>query len=266
MKGMALSDVTPLHFACFLQSASVVVALMQGNNLDLNEPSGAYKSSPLHIAATFNNIGPVRELLKAGANPNVEDELGDTPLHSAVVNSSNDVIGPLVKCGTNLWKKNKTGKSMATFVGSTEIHLTTQLAVIEAAGCLDHREFLLTQDLPMGKPIHLDGVLKEKWAECTQFGITSEENCVVYVMIHQAHDHTRDNHMMKIGFMIISSIQSRFRLPSYKMNLMDYGKTEPFKLNIKSGEHYVICPYVKCSDGAGAFSLVTLSTATIQVH
>ena len=268
MRGVTMKDISPLHFACLFASAKVVVALIEGK-APLHQTAGSYKSTPLHIAATFNNIGPVRELLRAGANPNMEDEMGDNCLHAAAMHAANDVVAPLIRGGADLWKPNKSGKSIGTLIGSSEVPLSTQLAIIEATGALDHREFLLKKDHPNAKAFHFDGVLKDKWAECPQYGITlaadGDGEAEVFVMVHQPHDHTKDNQMKKIGFMVLTSEQARFRLPTYKANLVDYGKTEAFAIRVKKGEHFVISPYTKLPEGAGSFNFIALSDGPVEV-
>ena len=94
MRGMHIADCSPLHLACFLPSGRVVLELLEGKS-NIAMPMATY--SPLHVAAAFNNIGPVKELLNFGANPNVEDGMGNTPLHLAAFHGGNDVVGPLIK-------------------------------------------------------------------------------------------------------------------------------------------------------------------------
>ena len=94
MRGMHIAGCSPLHLAGFLPSGRVVSELLDAKS-NIAMPMATY--TPLHVAAAFNNIGPVKELLKGGADPNAEDGMGNTPLHLAAVHGSNDVVLPLVK-------------------------------------------------------------------------------------------------------------------------------------------------------------------------
>ena len=44
------------------------------------------------------------------------------------------------------------------------------------AGSVDHREFLMKREMADIKSIHVDGVLKDKWSDCPQFGISLGED------------------------------------------------------------------------------------------
>ena len=122
--------------------------------------------------------------------------------------------------------------------------------------------------MPKADTVHLDGTLKDKWADCPQFGLKCKEGvdeAVVFIMIHQSHDHTNTNQMKNVGFMLLTSPQCRFRLPTYKMGLLDYGKTDPFKLKIKKGENFVVSPYVKLVGGVGSFNFIAMSDDPFEV-
>ena len=94
MRGMHVADCSALHLACFLPSGKVVSELLEGK---ANTATKMATYTPLHVASSFNNIGPVTELLKFGADPNAEDGMGNTPLHLAAVHGANDVIRPLIE-------------------------------------------------------------------------------------------------------------------------------------------------------------------------
>lgn len=51
-----------------------------------------YKIVPLHIAAIFGNLGAIKALCIAGANPNKEDHKGYTPFHFASMNPDPKVL------------------------------------------------------------------------------------------------------------------------------------------------------------------------------
>ncbi|KAF0696816.1 Aste57867_12478 [Aphanomyces stellatus] len=76
---------TPLHHACYCVSdnTDVVEALIHAksdvNALDKNG------STPLSVAARKNQVGAIRLLLKAGADPAIKDNVHRTPYTSAVL-------------------------------------------------------------------------------------------------------------------------------------------------------------------------------------
>jgi hypothetical protein len=58
-----------------------LVAYWQSQGLDVNSTC-ALGRTPLHYAMKTKKVEVVRDLLNAGANPNVTDVYGDTPLHA----------------------------------------------------------------------------------------------------------------------------------------------------------------------------------------
>jgi len=65
--------------------------------------------SDLHSAASAGDAERVRELLKKGADPNVRDEYGNTPLHVAAYEGHVDVVRLLLEHGADPTVKNKDG-------------------------------------------------------------------------------------------------------------------------------------------------------------
>ena len=51
----------------------------------------------------------IKALLKAGANPNIKDNDGNTPLHVAAVSGQTEAITALLKAGANPHIKNNAG-------------------------------------------------------------------------------------------------------------------------------------------------------------
>jgi ankyrin repeat protein len=71
------------HQACFKGKPSQVEKLLEaGVPVDVSDPETGW--SGLHYAIENVNIPVVQCLLNHGANPNVQDKGGDTPLHFAV--------------------------------------------------------------------------------------------------------------------------------------------------------------------------------------
>ncbi|MCQ3829148.1 ankyrin repeat domain-containing protein [Microbulbifer elongatus] len=82
--------------------------------------------TPLHFAAQGNSISAVRALIKCGANTEVKDVFGNTPLFRAVFssNGNGDIINFLIEDGADPESKNKhdvSPKSLAESIGNYDI-------------------------------------------------------------------------------------------------------------------------------------------------
>lgn len=66
----SLSDLQPLLFLCLFEQAGAKVNMSAGG------------ATPLHIAADIGSLEIIKCLLKAGADPNVTDEVRLTPIHA----------------------------------------------------------------------------------------------------------------------------------------------------------------------------------------
>uniref|UniRef100_A0A8C0IQL9 Uncharacterized protein n=1 Tax=Chelonoidis abingdonii TaxID=106734 RepID=A0A8C0IQL9_CHEAB len=75
------NGVTPL-MAAVCAGGTVGELLAQGARLDAQ--TDATGETALHLAARFARASAVRSLLDAGADPNVRDRAGRSPLHSAI--------------------------------------------------------------------------------------------------------------------------------------------------------------------------------------
>jgi len=72
---------------------------------------------PLHYAAARGNPDTVRMLLEHGANPNVKNTKGQTPLHMAVSNwAGPEVLLMLLRAGARLWARDIDGLSVTDYV------------------------------------------------------------------------------------------------------------------------------------------------------
>ena len=77
--------------ACLIAAPTALAA-------DVVDGSG---STPLLVAASQNDAAQVRQLLKAGANPNVRNKLDTTPLLEAAFRSNSEVIKALLDAGAD---------------------------------------------------------------------------------------------------------------------------------------------------------------------
>jgi ankyrin repeat protein len=75
-----------------LISASAVIAA---------DPVDGNGSTPLLVAASNDDVARVRQLLKAGADPNARNQLGTTPLLEAAFHSNAEIIKALLDAGAD---------------------------------------------------------------------------------------------------------------------------------------------------------------------
>lgn len=66
---------------------------------------------PLHYAALENDVAKVRELLSAGANPNVADRQGFQPLHLAAQQGATEAARALLEAGAEVDAVNTFGNT-----------------------------------------------------------------------------------------------------------------------------------------------------------
>ncbi|XP_078435400.1 ankyrin repeat family protein [Wolffia australiana] len=82
-------DITPLLSAVAAGSVSCLKLLIE-SGAEVNIMAGG--ATPLHIAADIGNSDLISILVKAGANPNAEDEEGFKPIQTAVLRSNLEAV------------------------------------------------------------------------------------------------------------------------------------------------------------------------------
>ncbi len=99
---------TPLHFAVANGCILVVEPLLaRGARIDVISKKGA----PLHLAAFWGDSNKIRFLCERGANPNVSNQDGATPLPVASENGEWGSVRTLLEEGAGPNIKNKEGKT-----------------------------------------------------------------------------------------------------------------------------------------------------------
>uniref|UniRef100_A0A6P6XRZ9 Poly [ADP-ribose] polymerase n=1 Tax=Dermatophagoides pteronyssinus TaxID=6956 RepID=A0A6P6XRZ9_DERPT len=100
---------TPLHFASGFGRLDVVDFLIQqGANIHAKDDGGLV---PLHNACSFGHIEVVKLLLKNGADPNVKDNWHFTPLMEAAIKGKLEVCLYLLQKGADARLTNSEGKN-----------------------------------------------------------------------------------------------------------------------------------------------------------
>lgn len=129
----------PLHWSIQLNNLSTLERDLaakddQGNlKYDVNQKKiVADQETPLHLATVLNKTEFVGRLLAAGADPNIQDASGNTPLHRAIFNKNLTIIRLLVAHRAQGDIRNQAGKSVVEYIqtqdadGNSFVHKAIQ--------------------------------------------------------------------------------------------------------------------------------------------
>ena len=121
---------TPLHDAARNNDSSTVQWLLQnGANSNHSDPD---RRQPLHEAAESNAIESAEVLLAAGASPNVREEhLEQSPLHRAALFGSAEVAEKLIEAGANPNERDSNGDTPLHLALSDLTNEKSQLPTID---------------------------------------------------------------------------------------------------------------------------------------
>jgi ankyrin repeat protein len=81
---------TALHLACGNDHLDIVKCLIETGNADVNA-LGLGRCPPLYAAAFFGHIRVIKYLLQKGADPDLENESGETPRECAATEWDIDI-------------------------------------------------------------------------------------------------------------------------------------------------------------------------------
>lgn len=117
------SSFKAIHEAARTGTRADIENLLKANaaQRDMRSPLG---STPLHLAATNPDTGPLQALLAAGADPNARDGEGATPLHMAAYGTNARAARLLLEAGADPMAKTNAGRdppSMARKVRADEV-------------------------------------------------------------------------------------------------------------------------------------------------
>lgn len=92
-----------------------LIKLLLSHGAKINKQTGAFNFSPLHQATVGIKGRACRDicelLIVGGADVNLEDKLGNTPLHFAATLEQKDIVELLLKHGANINALNHAGRS-----------------------------------------------------------------------------------------------------------------------------------------------------------
>ena len=180
---------TPLHYACknshvkcvrefLVQPPDVISDLMEVANNDGTTPLSVRTGSGgtiLHVACEKGDINLAKKLLEAGADPNVTDEFGFTPLMRAVVSTNKsgittNVVSSIItalcnsKCNVNApFVPSKPSDSNVHYCeGSTALHMASDTKWINNRLCVqalvDNGAALDARDVHGRSPLHIASI------------------------------------------------------------------------------------------------------------
>ncbi|MBL4588447.1 ankyrin repeat domain-containing protein [Candidatus Babeliales bacterium] len=104
----SLSDETALHLASSMGNEEIVLILLGHLKSDLNNQN-IYGQTALLIAASLGYKEIVHTLLKCGANPNIPNSDGISPLHCVIAFEHSDIFRELLRFNANLDAENREG-------------------------------------------------------------------------------------------------------------------------------------------------------------
>lgn len=81
------------------------------NGATVNSRESVYQMSALHFAAAHGNVEIARFLLRNGADINLKDTNGETPLHHAVGDGRTEMVELLIALGADVNASDKEGKT-----------------------------------------------------------------------------------------------------------------------------------------------------------
>jgi ankyrin repeat protein len=148
------SKLTPLHYATLYGNLEALQLLLNAN-YNANE-TNSLKETPLHLVASDRRI--IATLLNHGANINAQNDIGMTPLYSAIKeeNINPDIILLFLQHGANVNPENKCIEGSPLhycvknmYLNDTSNHLKTAQMLI------DHGANLNAHDAFNGTPLYM---------------------------------------------------------------------------------------------------------------
>ena len=112
---------TALYNACFVDRADVVKLLVAGgadpnHRMTYHSPVDGRVEEGLVALMLARSPAVVSALLEAGANPNVHDAIGRTPLMRVVLSASVDAVDLLLAAGADPTVRNQAGLTAADII------------------------------------------------------------------------------------------------------------------------------------------------------
>lgn len=107
--------------------------ILLAHKADPNTPNGVTGATPLVPALMGDRDVQFAKLLAAGAQPNIADRMGNTPLHVAGKINAFDRVLDLLEAGADPTARNGQGKTFQTYVNMTPADVMTEEALRKRA-------------------------------------------------------------------------------------------------------------------------------------
>ncbi|RVE44509.1 hypothetical protein evm_010838 [Chilo suppressalis] len=118
---------TPLHLAAGYNNLDVAEALLEaGAAVSARDKGGLV---PLHNAASYGHLELAALLLRAGTPPNAADRWGFTPLHEAAHKARTQLCALLLAHGADPYLKNQEGQTALDLSGAADVRSLLQDAM-----------------------------------------------------------------------------------------------------------------------------------------
>ncbi|XP_045506072.1 poly [ADP-ribose] polymerase tankyrase [Colias croceus] len=122
---------TPLHLAAGYNNLEVAEALLEaGAAVSARDKGGLV---PLHNAASYGHLELAALLLRAGTPPNAADRWGFTPLHEAAHKARTQLCALLLAHGADPFLKNQEGQTAVELAGAEDVRSLLSDAMTGAA-------------------------------------------------------------------------------------------------------------------------------------
>ncbi len=146
-----------LSYAVYLKQPEIIAALV-ARGADLNAPSeagdGGNPAPPIFMAIKSGDLAIVQQLVAAGANVNVQDQQGSTPLHRAVLTRPADFTTALV---TTLLRAGADANAMRPNGGAPLHNLVFGAENLEAPAVAQIATMLAQHGADVNLPAAFDG-------------------------------------------------------------------------------------------------------------
>lgn len=100
----------PIHEAARLGTAAEVQKILKADPAQ-RDARNQLGSTPLHLAATNGDSGPLKALIAAGADVNARDKEDNTPLHMAAYAGKSEAARLLLEAGADVNVKSTGGRT-----------------------------------------------------------------------------------------------------------------------------------------------------------
>lgn len=105
------NDRTPLMYTSFNDSIGAAKILLVDKKVNIEERNSYDGTTALYSAVAYGSHKVLKELLKAGADPDASSYSGETPLLRAIIKKDDEAALLLMKAGADVNRADKTGRT-----------------------------------------------------------------------------------------------------------------------------------------------------------